>query len=434
MLLLCLCVFVLLWPSLGGVPVAPQPSPVSGGNARPLLGRITSELMHQYLEGLCAFGPRHAGSVSCTLASEYIYSLFQNLGLSVEFHEWKWGGYQSRDVVATLPGLLPDSDGIYIVSGHYDTVPTSPGADDDGSGAMAVVAIAAALKDQHLNHTVKFITFSGEEVGTYGSFTYAREAYARDENIIAVLNMDMIGYANTVEGGKILRFFSEPRSTWIGEYAVNVSSRYHDAVDMTIECLPNYPGNDGQAFVDFGYDGVWIAHHDGYAWGHSANDSTVHTNWSYYVKATQFMLAMTWETAMRPVPVQVRLVAPLEGELYFFNRPVRSIALAKEWFSGLRGTTIILGRAMARAEVISSEPVAYVIFCMDGAFQSWVGSPPYEWKVWGEYAALWGKHTLSVEVYTTAGHRAYDEMDLHVFSFSDTFRYNHRPHLFHPGV
>jgi len=426
-LFILFCTFILAVPigALAQPSLQAPPKPVGSSDARQLLPFITESLLQKYLNRLCAFEPRYCGSINCTLASEWIHDKFAAMGLPVEYHEWKFAGYKSRDVVATLPGKLPESDGVYVVCGHYDTVEVSPGADDDGSGAMAVLAIADALKNQTLNHTIKFITFSGEEVGTWGSLTYARDASVRGDNIIAALNVDMIGYANTTQGGKIIQFHTVERSQWINEYASEISLKYRDAVDISVYALPNYRGSDHQAFLDYGYDSVWIDHNDGYPWGHSAYDNTSHINWSYYAKATRFMLALTWEMAMRPIPVQICLTAPSEGTEYFFNHPVAHITFARDWFSSMRGTTIIFGRAMARATVITAEPIQYVVFCIDDNFLSFDSAPPFEWKVWGWFIPIFGKHTLKVFAYTTLGHVATDEMDLHVFSITDSFT---RPH------
>ena len=177
-----------------------------------MINQINVSLLFAYHHELMKFGPRYTGSVNCSLAAQYIYDSFQDMGLSVEFYNWSYGKFKSKDVVATLPGTDLNSTAQYSLCGHYDTVAVAPGADDDGSGTAAVLAIAYVLSKYQFNHTIKFITFSGEEVGTYGSFTYAREASYRGDNIVAVLNMDMIGYANTTEGGRILRFFPPPGS------------------------------------------------------------------------------------------------------------------------------------------------------------------------------------------------------------------------------
>ena len=384
-----------------------------------MINQINESLLFEYHHGLMKFGPRYTGSINCNLAAEYIYDAFEQIGLDVEFHEWRYGGFHSKDVVATLYGTDPNSTAEYILCGHFDTVASGPGADDDGSGTAAVLAIASVLRNYHFNHTIRFITFSGEEVGTYGSFTYARDASHHGDNIVAVLNMDMIGYASTTEGGRVLRFFPPARSRWIADYATTISQKYNEIIDMKIDTLPAYRGDDSQAFVDYGFDGVWIAHQDGYPWGHSPNDTADKLNWSYYVKATKLMLAITAEIAQKPIDVQVVLNRPYEGYTYFFKHPLLESSFGKEWFGGLRGLTIILGgKTVASAEVFSSEQINYVVFCIDGYFMFWDSEPPYDWTIQGWFTSINGRHTIEVYAYTTSGKRASDEMDIFILSLA----------------
>jgi aminopeptidase YwaD len=388
-----------------------------------MINQINESVLFEYHSGLMKFGPRYTGSVDCTLAAQYIYDSFQQMGLDVEFHEWRYGGFRSKDVVATLQGADPNSTAEYVLCGHFDTTKDSPGADDDGSGTAAVLAIASILRNYQFNHTIRFIAFSGEEVGTYGSFTYARDASYRGDNIVAVLNMDMIGYASTTEGGRILRFFPPSRSAWIASYATTIAEKYNEIIDMKIVTLPGYRGADNQAFVDYGYDGVWIAHQDGYPWGHSPDDIAAHLNWTYYVKATRLMLAITAEMAQKPIDVQVVLKQPNEGYTYLFKHPVLESSFGKKWFGGLRGLTILIGgRAVASAQVFSHEPIQYVVFCIDGYFMFWDSAPPYEWTVQGWFYPVNGKHIIDVYTYTTSGKMASDEMDIFILSLSTSYK------------
>jgi len=420
--------FILLSSSFGAFPLRGEASKtvtVSSNYAQvvEMVNQINETMLFDYHHGLMRFGPRYTGSLNCSFAAQYIYKCFQDMGLAVEYSNWSTEGFKSKNVVATLPGTDSDSTAYYILCGHYDTVPGAPGADDDGSGTAAVLAIAHVMSHYQFNHTIKFITFSGEEVGTYGSFTYARDASYRGDDIVAVLNMDMIGYANSTDGGRILRFFPPLRSHWIAEYATAIAEKYHDVIDMRIDTLPSYPGADNQAFVDYGYDGVWIAHQDGYAWGHSANDTADHLNWTYYVKATKLMCAVTAEFAQRPLYVQVLIRQPLEGYTYVFNRPVLQTSFEKQWYSGFRGITIIFGgKTIAKADVISEEPIKYVIFCVDGKFMVWDTEPPYEWTVQGMYFPLLGKHIIEVYAYTASGKVASDEMDISIWSVSRAYK------------
>jgi len=106
------------------------------------------------------------------------------------------------NVIATLHGSQPESaDRIYLVSGHLDTRCTdvldftcdAPGADDDGSGVAAVLEMARAMATHHFDATIKFVTFAGEEQGTFGSVFFAAQAKAAGMNIAGMFSNDIIG-------------------------------------------------------------------------------------------------------------------------------------------------------------------------------------------------------------------------------------------------
>ena len=374
--------------------------------------------MHYYLENLVNFGIRYTGTENCTNASKWIYSEFENMSLDVEFHNWSYADFESRNVVATLNGTDSTSDAVFIICAHYDTVKVSPGANDDGSGVAAVLAIADILSEYSFNHTIRFIAFSGEEVGTYGSFTYAYDAYWRGDNIIAVLNADIIGYAETEKGGKILRFSYMETSSWIVDFAEEISERYVNEIDMSIEPIPNYRGADNQAFVDYGYDGVWIVQHDDNHWGHSPEDTIEHINFTYLTRSTKLLLAILAEMADKPIDLQIIIKTPYEGRGYFFNDSVIPLDLGRFYFQGLRGTTAIIGRANVTCEVRSKDEIKSVVFCIDDNFIQWDSTPPFEWQIQGKHHPLIGRYTLKVVAYTTTGRQAEDEMDIIIFTLS----------------
>jgi len=390
-------------------------SKTSNANIIDMVQQINENLVSYYLSNLVKYGIRYTGNLECQISGDYLYNEFEKMGLFVEFHDWSFDEFDSRNVVATLNGSDTESDAIFLVTAHYDTVKNSPGANDDGSGVAAVLAIASVCSKYSFNHTIRFICFSGEEVGTYGSLSYARDSYEDEDNIIAVLNLDIIGYANSVYGGKIIRFHHEKRSSWIAEFAQDISNKYLEIVDMTVEDMPNYRGHDGQAFLDYGYDGVWIAEHDGYSWGHSPNDTMEHINLTYLSKATKFMLAVLVELANRPIDLQVIIKTPYEGTIYFLKRKI-PVSFARYYFSKLRGTTIIFGKTTASVEVKSSQEIKFVVFCKDNNFVYWDSSPPYEWDFNSRYNSINGMFTLRVYAYTYTGRFASDEMDIIMFS------------------
>ncbi len=383
-----------------------------------MIQQINESMVFDYMQSLLSFGPRYTGSENCSQAADWIFDTFDDMGLDTMFHHWDYAGFSSQNVVATLPGTNPVSKAQIILSAHYDCTPGSLGANDDASGVAAAIAAASVMKDYSFDHTIKFIAFSGEEVGTYGSFCYARDAYRNNDNIYAVLNMDMIGYADSVDGGNLLRFHCPSRSWWIGEDAQRYADIYAQYTNISVETRPNYIGADHQAFIDYGYDGVWIAHRDGYPWANTPGDTPDHLNWTYQTKATKAMLAITASFSRRFLPIQVSLTSPKEGMGYVFNRSVISLDLGSEWYRGYRGMTVVFGRPLVSIDISSNEPVDRVIYCVDGNFMVSLSKPPYDWKLQGKHFPFLGRHVLQVYAYTENGNVAFDEMEIFIFTLS----------------
>ncbi len=408
------CLLMLAVPA--SAVTAPEATASAGGSSvvHEMLERVNGSMVFHYLDTLMSFGPRYTGSENCTAAAEWIHDEFTAMGLYTRYDEWSYAGFSSQNVVATLNG---SSDTEIILSAHYDCTRGSLGADDDGSGIAAMMAAAELMSQHTFTHTVRFIAFSGEEVGTYGSFCYAREAYRRGDHIRAVVNLDMVGYANSSSGGSMVRMFSTERTQWLADVSRRVAGRY-PSVDMSVDVVPNYRGADHQAFLDYGYDAAFYAHVDGYPWANSPADTPNHLNHTYQVKATKYFLALTAELAMQRAPLEVQLTAPLEGRLYIAGMPLLPLDAGRLWFTGLRGTTVLLGSATARASVSHVHDVKRVIFCIDDRFISWDSSPPYEWRIQGKHAPPLGRHTLRVVAYDEAGNVAVDEMDISVVTLA----------------
>jgi hypothetical protein len=113
------------------------------------------------------------------------------------------------NVVATLPGDQAESaDRIYVVSGHYDSMPSNvldpasdaPGADDDASGTAAVIELACAMSKLHFDATLVFMTVAGEEQGLVGSTHVADEARKAGKNIAGMFTNDIIGSSHAADG------------------------------------------------------------------------------------------------------------------------------------------------------------------------------------------------------------------------------------------
>jgi hypothetical protein len=385
-----------------------------------MIEQINHNMIYDYHKNLMEFGCRYTGSTNASKASQYLYETFQSIGLPTKKIAWKMNGFKCSNVEATIHGTNTNNV-TYIICAHYDCSPGSIGADDDGSGVAAILTLANIMANYTFYHTIKFIAFSGEEVGTYGSYVYARDAYRNGADIKAVLNLDMIGYSNTKEGGEKLRFHCPKRSEWIATKSNEISFQYQSILNITVEKRPNYIGADHQAFVDYGYDGVWIAHPDGYPYAHTPNDQPDKLNWTYQLKATKLLCAILGAMANEPLVLHIQLLRPHEGTLYLKDNRIPRLDLGRLWAKELRGITIIFGQATAEAVVIAENEIEYVVFCLNNNFMNFDKGPPYTWSIQGRHAPPIGRYILRVYVFDSVGNVACDEMD--ILSFSTHYYY-----------
>ena len=125
------------------------------------------------------------------------------------------------NVVATLPGTQAASaDRLYVVSGHYDSMPSSPidgesaapGANDDASGTAAVMELACVMSQYQFDATLVFMTVAGEEQGLIGATFWAKAVKAKGLNIAGMITNDIVGNTRGVDGTVIknhVRLFAE---------------------------------------------------------------------------------------------------------------------------------------------------------------------------------------------------------------------------------
>jgi hypothetical protein len=125
------------------------------------------------------------------------------------------------NIVATLKGTQPESvNRVYVVSGHYDSMCTSPtdakcdapGANDDASGTAAVLEMARVMARYKFDATIVFMAVAGEEQGLLGSTYFAENAKQNNTDIEAMFTNDIIGSSlggNGVHDPRTVRVFSE---------------------------------------------------------------------------------------------------------------------------------------------------------------------------------------------------------------------------------
>ena len=110
------------------------------------------------------------------------------------------------NVVAELRGTTrPDE--IIVIGAHYDAELNTPGADDNASGVAAMLELARRFAGAPMDRTVRWVGFTNEESsnshgGVMGSFAYARAARNRNESVVAMMSLEMLGYYDDAPGSQ----------------------------------------------------------------------------------------------------------------------------------------------------------------------------------------------------------------------------------------
>jgi hypothetical protein len=262
-----------------------------------ILEEVDEALILEYLTDLVDFGPRVTGTSACEQAGDYIYYEFKSYGLETRYDDWSYGGNSGNNIEGTLQGTDETSDEIYIICAHYDSVTGSPGADDDGSGTATVLAAAYAMSQYEFNHTIRFVAFDGEEQGLLGSHEYVQEAYDNGDNIVAVLNGDMIGFATNETEASMMKIKENSASTWITNFTYDVSQKYEEYIELTVIPSGSGGGSDHRSFWDFGYHAIMYQEYNFNDYYHSPQDQIGNMDIDYCTRMSRLEIATLGELA-----------------------------------------------------------------------------------------------------------------------------------------
>lgn len=189
---------------LSAAPQEPVPSDLRVEDLKTHIGFLASE----ELEG------REAGKRGGHLAAGYVENQFRRYGLKPITEDgsyripFKLGEDTAYNVVGLLPGTDPSMSEVYLaVGGHHDHAGLGSqlsgamgfpyeihnGADDNASGTSGVLELAEYYSAHPLKHPILFMTFSGEERGLLGSQALVNGDILPTDQIMAMINLDMIG-------------------------------------------------------------------------------------------------------------------------------------------------------------------------------------------------------------------------------------------------
>jgi Zn-dependent M28 family amino/carboxypeptidase len=137
-------------------------------------------------------------------SADYIEKELKKAGLTVVRHPYKVGDQTVYNLDAQIKGA---SDEIVLVGAHYDSVRGAPGANDNGSGVAAVLALARRMAKERPRQTLRLAAFVNEEPPYFqteqmGSLVYAKECKARGEKIAAMISVETIGCYSDAPGSQ----------------------------------------------------------------------------------------------------------------------------------------------------------------------------------------------------------------------------------------
>jgi len=156
--------------------------------------------LRRHLENLCFLRSQVLNPGAVRRAALYIEEEFRSYGLSVdtdEFSHWLTAWHRNKNIVARSTRSDPQAPCL-IIGAHYDAVPFSPGADDNGSGVSVLLEAARILSQAEppLLLQVRFVAFAMEECGFIGSLHYVKTLKKSGIPVAGMLSLECVGYTS----------------------------------------------------------------------------------------------------------------------------------------------------------------------------------------------------------------------------------------------
>ena len=183
--------------------------------------------------------PRHyvAETENNYRVREWIRDEFDTLGMQ-SFYQGKY-----NNIIATYQGISVSECKI-VIGAHYDSVPGSPGADDNASAVAGVLAAAKALQ-AYTPLPILFVAFNREEDGLLGSEDFVR-SIASQMDIQAVHILEMIGFASDRHGSQKVPEGLPVKVSNVGDFIAVIANRHSNhlikpLVNLSERHLPQLP-------------------------------------------------------------------------------------------------------------------------------------------------------------------------------------------------
>ncbi len=135
-------------------------------------------------------------------AQAFLTEELTQAGYTVKQQNYQIDNKIYTNLAVEIPGSSRSNE-ILVIGAHYDTAFTSPGANDNASGAVAVLALAREFAGTKPLRTLRFVEFTNEEPPLFwtdnmGSLVYAKETKSHPEQkIVGMFSLESLGYYST---------------------------------------------------------------------------------------------------------------------------------------------------------------------------------------------------------------------------------------------
>lgn len=201
--------------------------------------------------------------------ARFVAGEFEAFGLPVTRQGFTFRKRRYENVVAAA-GVPEAHERTLVIGAHYDTVRTTPGADDNASGIAGLLGLAMLLAAAPPRVSVRLAAFALEEPPAYrsrnmGSYHYARSLFEAGQAIDGMICLEMIGYFSEREGSQ--RFPLPFMKRWFsgtGNFIAMVGNRRSSAFTTAVAegfrrgtDLPVFTLNAPAAVVGIDFSDHW---------------------------------------------------------------------------------------------------------------------------------------------------------------------------------
>lgn len=160
-----------------------------------MIDRISVERLREHVRSVQVDRNPYDQSPQLERTAEYIRTQFLKYGWDVKEDPVPWNGRTTPNLIAEKKGRTTP-DRVFILGAHYDSVPGSPGADDNASAVAVLLEVGRNLQAVRTGSTVKLIAFALEECGYVGSTHYAERAKKEGERVAGMISLEMVGFTS----------------------------------------------------------------------------------------------------------------------------------------------------------------------------------------------------------------------------------------------